>query len=135
VDPNGLKSIRPSTSSRPYNPGPNANIKYYVEPNVNVQRIYALTRQNRQTTLWLEELPDNSNTTVNVVGGGGGECGVIFGCSLPYLEVKVCNCPVNLSANTCEYKNNFTQQTVGPPAEDDPRCFCHIELIPDYSRW
>ncbi|ROS05084.1 RHS repeat-associated protein [Sinobacterium caligoides] len=88
----------------------------------------------------LEALPDNTGFIREKFkeSGGGGACGLIFGCSLPWNEVEVCHCFI-----IPQYKDAIqvcpkpevapSDQEMSEPGKEV--CNCFIERRPDYSRY
>ncbi len=112
VDPLGLKTLAPIPALPP-----------------RIIRIYPLGREARALHDALNSLPDNSHAFPTGKTGGG-TCGLILGCTLPWIEVEVCDCISTQPPSSCP--------TPGPSfknsPKNDPNCYCYKKRIIDSSR-
>jgi RHS repeat-associated protein len=93
-------------------------------------RLYPNGRKSRATHDALSSLPDNVGAFPTGKSGGGA-CGPIFGCSLPWIEVEVCDCPNLEVSNSCRSPSELSFRA---DKRSDPSCFCYKKRIVDTSR-
>jgi RHS repeat-associated protein len=126
IDPYGLQANAWNRFQR-NNPGytPTQNAPRYRQ----AQLENMVNRLNREYEN-IQNLPDNSVEVLSE--GGGGPCGPIFGCPLPWIEVEVCQCIPDTRSDTAFCP--LPGVTASPAPEDNPLCSCYKKRITDFSR-